>query len=287
MRQKKLGEETVTFKENLLRKIKIDRLAGQIRLTIGPAAGERRLDKALMRQLLALSPLQPETVRDLEIYRLGGSKSDKEMILVLDNDLAFYKTGVEDVAMRKSPTVKEMVSIRNAIRILNDKDVVISKKEASLLQVQKMCLEALDLTYVRADLAAMAAEGRAALELKDTEGVMECLTLFSELTGYVTPPAPFKIDHHFIIAKPHNPLPGEAVFGPLVLYDETDNTLRLIEKTISSRDKAALASMQLVAKGLEEAAVEGVSVIAHIENSAVERMPAFQPDRGSISCCDR
>lgn len=265
----------MTFKENLLKKIEIDRLVGQIKLTIGPSDGERRLDKSLMRRLLAMSPLKPETVRDLELYRLSDPRPDKERILVLDNELAFYKTGVEDVAMRKSPTVKEMVSIRNAIKILNDKDVVISKKEASLLQVQKMCLESLDLSYSRADLAAIAAEGRAALELENAAGVIECLCLFAELTGYLSPASPFKIDHHFIIAKTHSLAPGEVVCGPLVLYDETRNTLKLIEKTIGSKDKTALAAMRLVAEGQEEGAAEGVLVITYLENVAVERMPVL------------
>jgi hypothetical protein len=265
----------MTFKENLLKKIKIDRLAGQIRLTIGPAAGERRLDKTLMRQLLTLSPLQPETVRDLEIYRFRDSRPDKEMILVLDNDLALYHTTVDDVAMRKSPTVKEMVSIRNAIKILNDTDVVTSKKENSLAIIQKMCLEPLDLSYGREDLASIAAEGRTALELENAEGVIECLSLFAELTGYVSPATPFKIDHHFIIAKPHPPATGEVVCGPLVLYDEANNRLTLIEKTLGSRDKAALESMRQVTRGLEEASAEGVAVITFLEKLAVEKMPGL------------
>jgi hypothetical protein len=265
----------MTFKENLLKKIKIDRLVRQIQMTIGPADSDRRLDKTLMRQLLALIPLQPETVRDLELYRLPGSGSEKEMILVLDNELAIYRTTVDDVAMRKSPTVKEMVSIRNAIRILNDKDVVVSKKENSLSEVQKMCLKTLDLSYVRADLSAISTEGRAALELKDATGVKDCLSLFAELTGYAIPPAPFRIDHHFIIGKTHLPAPGDVVCGPLVLYDEANNTLKLMEKAISSRDKAGLDMMRQVAAGQESAAIEDGRVITFLENLAAEKMPVF------------
>jgi len=272
-RVKKIGGKIMRFKDNLLKKIKIDRLAGQIKLTLGPADSERRLDKTLMRQLLNLSPLKAEMVRDLEVYRFPEAKLDKEMILVLDNDLAFYTTTLDDVAMRKSPTVKEMVSIRNAIKILNDTDVVTSKKEASLLTVQKLCLETLDLSYVREDLASIAAEGRTALELENAEGVIECLCLFAELTGYTSPAAPFRIDHHFIIAKPHTHGPGEVVCGPIVLYSEAHNSLKLIEKTFGSRDKAALESMRLVARGLEEASAEGVAVIGFMEKLAVEKMP--------------
>jgi hypothetical protein len=168
-----------------------------------------------------------------------------------------------------------MVSIRNAIKILNDKDVVISKKENSLLEVQKMCLETLDLSYERADLSALAAEGRAALELKDAAGVIESLSLFAELTGYTTPPAPIKIDHHYLIGKTHKPVPGEVVCGPLVLYDEANYTLKLIEKTVSSRDKAALDAMLRVAKGEEEAAADGIRVITFLEKLAAEKMPVF------------
>jgi hypothetical protein len=80
----------------------------------------------------------------------------KTRILVLDNDLTIYHTTVEDVVLRKSPTVKEMVSIRNAIKILNDKDVVISKKEASLKTIRDICIDQLDLHYTAADIDGIA-----------------------------------------------------------------------------------------------------------------------------------
>ena len=54
---------------------------------------------------------------------------------------------VADVGMRKSPTIREMVSIRNAMKILSDADVVASKKEASVRTIQEECLSALDLSF--------------------------------------------------------------------------------------------------------------------------------------------
>jgi hypothetical protein len=71
------------------------------------------------------------------------------------------------------------------------------------------------------------------------------------------------------------PSPGEASYGHLVLYDEANNTLKLIEKDISSRDKSGLDFMRQVARGGEEATAEGIPVFAYLENSAAEKMPVF------------
>ena len=64
-------------------------------------------------------------------------------ILVLDNELPIYKTTIEDVLIRKSPYTKEMLNIRNIIKILKDSDVKISRKEASVKRVQKKSVDLL------------------------------------------------------------------------------------------------------------------------------------------------
>ena len=56
-------------------------------------------------------------------------------VLVFDNELALYHSTVDDVALRKSPEWKEMVSIRNVRRILNDQDVVVSKGKESIRRI--------------------------------------------------------------------------------------------------------------------------------------------------------
>jgi len=56
------------FRENLLRKIQIDQLAGRVLATIGPLGSEVKLDKEAMRTLLTLSPYAPQRVRDLDLY---------------------------------------------------------------------------------------------------------------------------------------------------------------------------------------------------------------------------
>ena len=105
------------------------------------------MDKGLFRVLLEMAEYRHLRERDLDLY-LPPEGSGKSHILVLDNDLPFYKTTVSDIAMRKSPTVKEMVNIRNAIKILNDSDVVVSKKADSVKTVRQECLSRLNLVVL-------------------------------------------------------------------------------------------------------------------------------------------
>jgi len=107
----------MSFKENLLKKIRIDKLADQIISTIGPIDSEKKVDKQAMRTLIEMAPYEMRKERDLELYIKKNGPEEKKRILVLDNDLSIYHTNMEDVALRKSPTVKEMVSIKNIIKI--------------------------------------------------------------------------------------------------------------------------------------------------------------------------
>ena len=124
------------FKENLLKKIEIDGLAENIRKTIGPADGTLRLDTDMMVQLLEIGGYPSHKERDLTLYRLDGD-IDHGRFLVLDNDIAIYLTSAADIGLRKSPTVKEMVTFRNIKKILVDTDVVLSRKEESLNKIQR------------------------------------------------------------------------------------------------------------------------------------------------------
>ncbi|MEJ2041278.1 MAG: hypothetical protein P8X55_20470, partial [Desulfosarcinaceae bacterium] len=126
----------MSFKDNLLKKIKIDRLAEKVRHSLGaPADSPRRVDRETMKTLLSMGPFRHQQERDLDLYFISRDDGP-EQILALDNEMKIYRTTAEDVALRKSPTIKEMVSIRNAIKILSDKDVVVSAKAESLGKIQ-------------------------------------------------------------------------------------------------------------------------------------------------------
>lgn len=249
----------MSFKDNLLRKIEIDRLAATIRLSIGPVDSGKRIDKAVLGQLMAFFPWQRQEARDLELY-LEAADAGRTRILVLDNDLTIYNTTKDDVILRKSPTVKEMVSIRNAIKILNDKDVVVSKKEVSLKTIQDICIGELVLDYTEADIAGIAGEGTASLENGYAEGVQESLMLLAELLGLVPAPKAFALKHHDIYGSLTEKPGGEVTLGPLVMFSRVHDTLTCLEGPLSSRDKGRFDRLKSVAAGDAEAAASGPAV---------------------------
>lgn len=260
----------MSFKENLFKKIKIDSISKVVLNSIGPSDSGKKVDKETMRKLLEMSPYKLSRERDLDLY-IKEADNGIEKILVLDNDLAIYKTTAEDVGMRKSPTVKEMLSIRNVIKILNDKDVVISKKEESLKTIQNELIEMIDLSFNKSDIEEIEKDGLDALEKWDADGVMECLSLFAELLGYRSPPKPMKIINHIVMGSLTKKESGEIMFGPVVIYSTTNNYLKLIDKQIGSLDKTNIELMHHIAVGKEAAPFEGPLVFQYLKEEIFKR----------------
>jgi len=258
----------MSFKENLLKKIRIKQLAREVLASIGPAESGQKIAKDAMRSLLEMSPFQYRQARDLELYIEKGN-GEPDLILVLDNELPVYKTTVEDVLIRKSPYIKEMANIRNIVKILKDSDVKVSRKEESVKAVENACIAGLDLSFEAADIKEIAKEGLAALENGYAEGVKESLALFSELLGYQPPPPVFRIRHHEISGALTEKSAGELIYGPIVIFSLVDNTLRLVADQISSLDKPQVEFFQQVARGNEKAAVDGGAVFEYLEQEVL------------------
>lgn len=259
----------MAFRENLLKKIEIDRLAGQVTASMGPPDSGRRLDRTLARRLLDMAGYERTQRRDLELYLIPSEPSPPN-VLVLDNDFPIYTTTPEDVAMRKSPVVKEMVKIRNIIKILSDSDVVVSKKGASVEKVRMDCITALDLTYTVEDIAAIETQGIAALENNTPDGITEALDLFRELLGYAPPPGALKVPHQTIFGKLEEGSGDGLSFGPLVLFDRVHGTLKLIETPVPLAAKAQVQEARAVAGGSREASMEGPAVFAFLKAAVLQ-----------------
>ena len=90
------------FKENLLKKIEIDRLARHVLLSMGTPENPRRMDLESVRQLLEMSSYRHQRERDLDLY-LKDEASDQPLILVLDNELKLYRTTIADVVVQQTP----------------------------------------------------------------------------------------------------------------------------------------------------------------------------------------
>ena len=226
---------------------------------MGSVASGKRTDIKALRELLGMSPYTHHQERDLDLY-IQKTAGDKDRIIVLGNDLPMYLTTVADVAMRRSPTVKEMISIRNAFKILNDTDVVVTKGPETLQAIQKECIDLLDLSYQKADLVAIAEDGAASLENAYQDGVIESLVLFGELLGFQDPPKDLMHEHLFIIGLSTQKPQEGAYYGPLVLYDKIHNNLKFIDKKLPVSDKEKIEWIHQVAKGLAPASAEGPGV---------------------------
>ena len=173
----------MTFKEKLKSKIKLDRLLRKLIATIKEPPEKRRVNKVLTEELLDMTDLEHKKVRDLHLYARPLEGETME-VLVLDNELPIYHTTVDDVALRKSPYWQEMVSIRNIMKILNDKDVIISKGKESLKRLHENALALLDFTYTKDDLALLIEDARQGLEQKSITQIQESFDLFFELLDF-------------------------------------------------------------------------------------------------------
>ncbi|MFQ5483737.1 MAG: hypothetical protein ACE5DO_00210 [Desulfobacterales bacterium] len=257
------------FKKNLLKKIKIDILSAQVIASIGTPDSGKKIDRKAMRDLLEIKPFKFKRERDLDLFILE-EEIGNQRILVLDNDLAIYATTVEDVAMRKSPTIKEMLSIRNVIKILSDGDVVISRKEESVRSIQKEYIDMLDLSFEMTDIVNIANDGSTSLDKADSEGVIESLTLFAEILCYRRLPKNMEIGNSFMAGAAVKKKSGEILYGPLVIYHDKQNALKLITDQIGRFDEEKLDWMHNVAIGREKAAIEGSAVFQYLKETVAK-----------------
>ena len=256
----------MSLKEHLLKKIRIDEFTQKVLNSIGPPESGLKLDKDAMRRLLEMSPYRYQKERDLDLY-ITKVEPEKSDILVLDNELPIYRTTVDDVAIRKSPYIKEMASIRNIIKILKDSDVKTSIKADSVKTVRKECIGLLDLSFNASDIEAIAREGRDSLKNGYTEGVKESLRLLADLLDYQLPPKAFHIRHYEIFGKLLQKEGGEILYGPMVIYSLIDNSIRLVEESLSTFDKAQMEFFQQMIQGNQKAAIEGPNVFRYLQEA--------------------
>ncbi|MFC1799066.1 hypothetical protein ACFLZL_04600 [Thermodesulfobacteriota bacterium] len=262
----------MSFKENLIKKITLDKLAHKAARSLTPRDGISTIDADTMKQLLDFSPYGYRRVRDLDLYVLPADSTAKH-ILVLDNGLALYHTTVEDVIIRKSPTIKEMLNIKNAIRILNDSDVLISKKEDSIKKIHQECIDQLDLSFAASDIESLAKEGEVALAIENAEGVRECLSLFAELLGYTPEPKAFHVENTYMICNITKTGTDHTSIGAMVIYHLFRNTLTLIDNLSDIKPEKQFEFIGNLISGKKDASAEGPNVFVYLKDQVAEQMP--------------
>lgn len=265
----KFKGHSMAFKENLLKKIQIDRLTDKVKRSLIPK-GTIKIDKDAIKELLGMVPYKHKNDRFMDLF-VKKSDDPQPEILVLDNELPLYKTTIEDVLLRKNPTLKEMISIKNAIKILNDSDVVISKKEDTVEILKKECLALLDLNYNAADIETIKKDGIAHLENWETDQVIDCFYMFTELLGYQIIPPFLKIEK-IMFSGLKNYIEEKETFGPILIYDVTHNVIKFLNEKINAQNKEKTNHVKNVAVGKEKCELEGTDVFEHLAELVVKTM---------------
>ena len=261
----------MSFIENLKQKVLIDRLSRTVSQSVGAPGVSRKIDKETMRRLLSLSPFVLEKRRDLDLYFRELEPGVGE-VLVLDNELPLYgNTTLDDVTLRKSPELKEMISIRNVIKILNDADILMYKGREALRYVQDRTLELLDLRYQERDIQEMADKGLEAFVRGDSEGVMEILDLFVEILGYASVPAEVLVNDYVMFGACHKDEGGRQTFGPVVMYNDRRNIIRLIKAKVPMGDPVQRAVIPGVALGEMEPDEEDYGVFQFLKEEVLKK----------------
>ena len=268
----------MSFKLNLNAKIKLDTLLKKLISTIKDKPGRRWLDKGLVRELLDMTGFKNLKVRALDLYVHPMEDEIKE-IVVLGNELAIYHTTVDDIVLRKSPYWQEVFSICNIKKIMNDKDVIISKGKESLERLHANALALLDLTYTQDDLMLLLEDGRRGLEHKSMEQIHETLDLFVDLLGFQN--MSFEWLEKGLQIFFGQKLNGGDVraFEPIILFDEKDLFLGMKKWTFSPQSDTSLLWFIKYNIKKELMDLEGIDVIKFLADLALEEV---QGAKGSI-----
>ena len=263
-------KENKSFKENLLQKIELQRLASRVIASIGNEQARRSVDKEPLKRILELSPYQHHHERDLDLY-VKDTGEELKMVLVLDNELPLFRSTVKDVVTRRSPRTLEMWKVSTIRRILVDSDIKMSKGKESVETILKDAVSLLDLTYTDADIEGLAREGMAWLAGKDVGEVGKSLAMFAELLGYRNPSKYFGLDKMVCYGIEASGQDDEVIFGPLVLYRPGDNVLLWIDRSFSSSDRQQIKRLLAAASGKTPVPITGDAVFEKLQANVLEK----------------
>lgn len=261
----------MSFKENLKAKIKLDSLLEKIVFTMREPPGRWWLDKVLTQELLDMTDFVHRRIGSLNLY-MRPLKNELMEILVFDNELPVYHTVLADVLLRKSPHWKQMFSIRNIKKIMNDHDVIISRGKESLRRLHTNALLQLDLTYNGDDLALLLEDAREGLDMKAILHIQETLDLFFELLDFK--PLFFEVLEENLHTFGRQKDKGVEVpaFEHLILFDEENLSLGLRKGAFSPQSDSDLAFVVRYFRGEDIADLkEDMAVFEFLAELAIEK----------------
>ncbi|MGB6376324.1 MAG: hypothetical protein WBG24_06335, partial [Syntrophobacteria bacterium] len=251
-------------------KINLDRILQKLVSTIKEPPGKWWLDKVLTQELLDMTDLEYKKVSSLHLY-IRPLEGESMEVVVLDNELPIYHTTVADVALRKSPHWKQMFSIRNIKKIMNDQDVIISKGKESLKRLHANAMALLDLTYTRDDLTLLLEDARQGLDQKSIAQIQESFDLFFELMDFQPVSLGVLEPDLQIFAGPKLNADAVPAFEHLILFDEETLSLGLKKGAFSPQSDLDLAWVIKYARSEEPADLKGIDVFEFLVELALDK----------------
>lgn len=270
-------EGTMSFLDNLQKKVEIDKLANRVSASCGSSQVRRPVDKAAMRGLLALSTYRHQQERDLDLY-VKPVEGELNMVLVLDNELPIFRSTVKDVVVRRSPRTLELWSIRTIRRILIDSDIKESVYSQSVETIRQDALAQLDLRYTDGDIISLARDGMAWLAGGKAGEIEKTLALFAALLGLGAPPRYFGLDTVVCFGRRSDgKKKGDDLFGPMVLYRPDADKLLWIDRQLSRSNLTDMEFLRAIVAGQASASLTGDAVFAKLQELVLARPERVVP----------
>jgi hypothetical protein len=250
------------FKDSLRKKIALDRMARRVEDALPEVRPEYEgIDKDLVRDFLAQTPFEPVKLRDLELYKRGGDGLAEE-VLVLDNELPLYKNvSPEEVAMRRSPEVKEMFSVKNIKKIMSDQDIIVARGRKAIAHIHDEAVGQLDLTYGADDIRGLERSAKEAFAAGRTEELTEVLDLFFELLGYQEIES---VDDELLFGRPE----PEGYRDVVIISGERPD-LRLARGLFAPEEDESMDALAEMASGARPADAEGEGVLSFLSEEVL------------------
>lgn len=252
------------LKEAILKKIKIIDAAVSVADSLKSSA-ESKIDKQNAIFLLEAAGYKHEHLRDLDLY-YKGIDEDRRRIIVLDSEFAIYNTSLKDVAIRKSPSIKEMLSFGNVKKILWDEGVIVQKKAGTVETIKKEALETQDIIVTKKEVEEIMYQSMASIAEKDEAGIMEGLIVLAELLEWSSPKFPIKTPAVLIKGKSVSIHESESQFGPAVVYGGKTRQICLTNEIFNIKDPDERSLFEKFTSGCEGAEASGEDVFRRLKD---------------------
>ncbi|MDY0362150.1 MAG: hypothetical protein RBR08_11915 [Desulforegulaceae bacterium] len=214
---------------NIKKKITIDFLVKKIELSLNSENGYSKIDHESLKIFLKTCGYESVSKRGLELF---VKNETLPKVIVNDALIGLYETDVDDVVLRKAPTLKEMISFKNAKKILSDSDVLKSVKKDTLDYLRTSYIKNLDFSDIDKDL--LLKEEKILFDADDFKGFFELALVFFELGSLKYIPFLSKKYNLYIFGEKFEK-GNDSFFQNIGLLDKNNNAFLFTKNQISEK----------------------------------------------------